>query len=190
MASAPNLTQSMATNAEKCVFPVIIRHTIYELKKTPWPESASELYRPSDRRLSAKLMNVNYIVRHIKWMWYCITHYTKLLPLHWYQRTLKYNENTLKNYTLWALSPGVKRLGHDANHSPPTSIDVKKTWIYKSTPPYVFMLKCSIKHTDTSRAKYVHLKIELTDIIYQEPCLIRHLLLYTAVTINELSVHA
>jgi hypothetical protein len=25
-------------------------------KQTPWPESASELYRPSDRRLSAKLM--------------------------------------------------------------------------------------------------------------------------------------
>jgi hypothetical protein len=25
-------------------------------KKTPWPESASELYRPSDRRLSAKLV--------------------------------------------------------------------------------------------------------------------------------------
>jgi hypothetical protein len=24
------------------------------IKKTPWPESASELYRPSDRRLSAK----------------------------------------------------------------------------------------------------------------------------------------
>jgi hypothetical protein len=24
--------------------------------KTPWPESASELYRPSDRRLSVKLM--------------------------------------------------------------------------------------------------------------------------------------
>jgi hypothetical protein len=24
--------------------------------KTPWPQSASELYRPSDRRLSAKLM--------------------------------------------------------------------------------------------------------------------------------------
>jgi hypothetical protein len=26
------------------------------LKKTLWPESASELYRPSDRRLSAKLV--------------------------------------------------------------------------------------------------------------------------------------
>jgi hypothetical protein len=25
-------------------------------KQTPWPESASELYRPSDRRLSAKLV--------------------------------------------------------------------------------------------------------------------------------------
>jgi hypothetical protein len=26
------------------------------LKKTPWPQSASELYRPSDRRLSEKLV--------------------------------------------------------------------------------------------------------------------------------------
>jgi hypothetical protein len=29
---------------------------IRRLKKTPWPESAIELYRPSDRRLSAKLV--------------------------------------------------------------------------------------------------------------------------------------
>jgi hypothetical protein len=28
----------------------------YKTKQTPWPESASELYRPSDRRLSAKLL--------------------------------------------------------------------------------------------------------------------------------------
>jgi hypothetical protein len=26
------------------------------IKKTPWPEFASELYRPNDRRLSAKLV--------------------------------------------------------------------------------------------------------------------------------------
>jgi hypothetical protein len=26
-------------------------------KKTPWPESASELYRPSDRLLSEKLVS-------------------------------------------------------------------------------------------------------------------------------------
>jgi hypothetical protein len=29
-----------------------------------------------------------------------------------------------------ALSPGVKRQGHEADHSPPTSVEVKKTWIY------------------------------------------------------------
>jgi hypothetical protein len=29
-------------------------HTRTRKKKTPWSESASELYRPSDRRLSAK----------------------------------------------------------------------------------------------------------------------------------------
>jgi hypothetical protein len=29
---------------------------VYFIKKTPWSESASELYRPSDRRLSAKLV--------------------------------------------------------------------------------------------------------------------------------------
>jgi hypothetical protein len=28
----------------------------YTLNLTPWPESASELYRPSDRRLSSKLV--------------------------------------------------------------------------------------------------------------------------------------
>jgi hypothetical protein len=37
-----------------------------------------------------------------------------------------------------ALSPGVKRLGREADHSPPTSAEVKKMWIYTSTPPYAF----------------------------------------------------
>jgi hypothetical protein len=39
----------------------------------------------------------------------------------------------------WTLSPGVKRPGHEADHSPPTSAEVKKMWIYTSTPPYAFM---------------------------------------------------
>jgi hypothetical protein len=39
-----------------------------------------------------------------------------------------------------ALSPGVKRPGREADHSPPTSAEVNKTWIYTSTPPYVFMV--------------------------------------------------
>jgi hypothetical protein len=33
-----------------------------------------------------------------------------------------------------ALSPGVKRPGHEADHSPPTSAEVKKMWIYTSIP--------------------------------------------------------
>jgi hypothetical protein len=36
-----------------------------------------------------------------------------------------------------ALSPGVKR--READHSPPTSAEVKKMWIYVSTPPYALL---------------------------------------------------
>jgi hypothetical protein len=36
------------------------------------------------------------------------------------------------------LSPGVKRQGREADHSPPASAEVKKMWIYRSTPPYAF----------------------------------------------------
>jgi hypothetical protein len=39
-----------------------------------------------------------------------------------------------------ALSWGVKRPGREADHSPPTSAEFKKTWIYIYTPPYVFMM--------------------------------------------------
>jgi hypothetical protein len=35
--------------------------------------------------------------------------------------------------------PGVKRPAREADHSPPASIEVKKMWIYTSTPPYAFM---------------------------------------------------
>jgi hypothetical protein len=38
------------------------------------------------------------------------------------------------------ISPGVKRPGHEADHSPPASAEVKKTWVYTSTRPYVFMM--------------------------------------------------
>jgi hypothetical protein len=42
-------------------------------------------------------------------------------------------------WVLKALSPGLKRPGHDADQSPPTSSEIKKTWVYTSTPPYAFM---------------------------------------------------
>jgi hypothetical protein len=35
--------------------------------------------------------------------------------------------------------PGVKRQWDDFDHSLPPSAEVKKTWVYTSTPPYVFM---------------------------------------------------
>jgi hypothetical protein len=37
-----------------------------------------------------------------------------------------------------ALSPGVKRPGHEADHSPLASVEVKKIWIYKSYSPILF----------------------------------------------------
>jgi hypothetical protein len=36
-------------------------------------------------------------------------------------------------------SPGVKRPGREADHSFPTSVEVKNTWVYTSTTPDVFM---------------------------------------------------
>jgi hypothetical protein len=38
-----------------------------------------------------------------------------------------------------ALFLGVKQPGCEAIHSHPTNAEVKKTWIYVSTVPYVFM---------------------------------------------------
>jgi hypothetical protein len=35
--------------------------------------------------------------------------------------------------------PGVKRPEHEVDHSSPTSAEIKKTWINKSTSPYIFM---------------------------------------------------
>jgi hypothetical protein len=41
----------------------------------------------------------------------------------------------------WGLFPfpGVDRPGCETDLSPPTSAEVKKTWIYTSIPPYTFM---------------------------------------------------
>jgi hypothetical protein len=42
--------------------------------------------------------------------------------------------NFLSNGYRW-----VKRPGREADHSPPAIAEVKKTWVYTSTPPYAFM---------------------------------------------------
>jgi hypothetical protein len=38
--------------------------------------------------------------------------------------------------------PGVKRQALEADHSSPTSVEVKKMWIYTSTRSYAFMAQC------------------------------------------------
>jgi hypothetical protein len=43
-----------------------------------------------------------------------------------------------------ALSLEVQRPGREADHSLPTTVEVKKTWVYTSTPPYVYMVYCLI----------------------------------------------
>jgi hypothetical protein len=43
-----------------------------------------------------------------------------------------------------ALPPGVKMTGREAHHSPPTSAEIKNTWIYTSTSPYVLKAQCLI----------------------------------------------
>jgi hypothetical protein len=42
----------------------------------------------------------------------------------------------------WGSFPGVKRPGREADHLPPTSAEVNNTWIYTSTPPYIFVGQC------------------------------------------------
>jgi hypothetical protein len=39
-----------------------------------------------------------------------------------------------------AITPGVRLLGCEAYHSPPTSAEVKNVWNCPSTPPYIFMV--------------------------------------------------
>jgi hypothetical protein len=46
------------------------------------------------------------------------------------------------------LSLGVKWPGREADYSPPSSAEVKNAWSYTSTPQYVFMAWCLVKHRD------------------------------------------
>jgi hypothetical protein len=46
------------------------------------------------------------------------------------------------------LSLGVKRQGREADHSLPSSAEVKNAWSYTFTPQYVFMAWCLVKHRD------------------------------------------
>jgi hypothetical protein len=45
----------------------------------------------------------------------------------------------LSNGHLWLFPRGVKRQGCEADHSPLIGAEVKKMWLYTSSPPDVFM---------------------------------------------------
>jgi hypothetical protein len=45
----------------------------------------------------------------------------------------------------WVPGLGEKLLGHEADHSHPSSAEVKNAWSYTSTPLYAFMTWCSVK---------------------------------------------
>jgi hypothetical protein len=45
-----------------------------------------------------------------------------------------------------ALSSGVKRPGREADHSPPSSPEIKNAWSYTSIPQYVFMTRFVVNY--------------------------------------------
>jgi hypothetical protein len=52
----------------------------------------------------------------------------------------------LSNGYRWLFPWGVKRLGYETYHLPPSSVKVTNVWSYNSTPQYVFMAWCFIKY--------------------------------------------
>jgi hypothetical protein len=58
-----------------------------------------------------------------------------------------------------ALSLGVKRPVLEADHSPPSSAEIKTAWRYTSTPQYVFMAWCLIKHWDNFTFTLLYIKV-------------------------------
>jgi hypothetical protein len=85
----------------------MIKHTLVSLTYllTPWPYSASELYRPSDRRLSAKLVPTSadrgcHVVRVID-------------P---YGRILGFLDQPLFHYTHNLITPNITSFSKNAEH--------------------------------------------------------------------------
>jgi hypothetical protein len=52
--------------------------------------------------------------------------------------------------------PWLKRPVSEAKQSPPTSAEVKNTWNYTSTPPYVIMAECLVGHAQEQLSLSFH----------------------------------
>jgi hypothetical protein len=53
----------------------------------------------------------------------------------------------------WGSRTAVKLPGHEPDHSSPSSAEVKNVWLYISTPQYVFVAFCLIKHRNNFYVK-------------------------------------
>jgi hypothetical protein len=61
------------------------------------------------------------------------------------------------------VTPVVKPLFHNADHSPPSNVEVKNEWFHTSTPPYIF-LTC----TGTTLTFILMVMVKFS------PCYLRH----------------
>jgi hypothetical protein len=65
-----------------------------------------------------------------------------------------------------AVSPGINRPGREADHSPPSSTEVKRiTGAIPPFPPYVFMAWCLVKHRDNFTFNFVTTSISVLGLI-------------------------
>jgi hypothetical protein len=71
-------------------------------------------------------------------------------------KNILFSTTSTQTFIQWvprALSPEVKRPGREADHATPISAEVKKIWLYISTPTYAFKAQCLIKHSDNFTLK-------------------------------------
>jgi hypothetical protein len=63
--------------------------------------------------------------------------------------------------------PWLKRPGREADHSPPSSAEVKNAWSYTSTPHYAFIAWCLVK-TQGQLYLYIYLYLYIGDDVKSE----------------------
>jgi hypothetical protein len=65
-----------------------------------------------------------------------------------------------------ALTLGVKWPGREADHSPPSSAEVKNAWSYTSTPNTLSWRSVQLKHRDNFTLCYVMLRSSVSELVY------------------------
>jgi hypothetical protein len=108
--------------------------------------------RQTDRRIvMMRVLHFPHRIKNIwRWQdpvnykWFCWEYFSS--PP--YPERLWSPSSLLSNGYWGVLSPGLKRPAREADHSPPTSAEVKNAWSYTSTHQCVFMAWCLVKHRE------------------------------------------